>query len=126
MPTEATGTVTLYHGTDDVSGESLIENGWEPNAWSAGGNCGQTRCLYLTSEPENALWFAEEKGFSTVLAVELAVADLIVDPEDGIGESVAEEIEIAERNGLPYNLAAVRPIPAGAFRLHEPHPAPSA
>lgn len=53
-------TTTLYHGTTSATARSLLQRGWSPNFVSTGANCGQSRYLYLTTEYEDALWFAHQ------------------------------------------------------------------
>jgi hypothetical protein len=60
-------TINLYHGTTLESAALLTQNGWHPNSFASGSQCGQSRYLYLTTHPEDALWFANEKGSETVL-----------------------------------------------------------
>lgn len=117
-------TITLYHGTTQESASALINEGWKPNSGSMGGNGGNPRLLYLTTEPENALWFAEQKGGASVLEVRVQLDDLVVDPEDGVGETVEEEFEIARRNGTPANFACRRALQAECFAdyVHAPSP----
>jgi hypothetical protein len=112
--------LTLYHGTSEASASVFLADGWQPSSGTAGANQGDPRYLYLTNIPENALWFAEEGGGDVVLEIKIDTAALIVDPEDGIGETVEQEIEITERNGLPALLAAKHAIPADAFTRLDP------
>jgi len=116
--TTAASTITLYHGTSADSGNALVASGWKPNQWAVGGNCGSSRYLHCTTGRDDALWFAEEKGESTLVEVrDVAFAALIVDPDDGIGETVLDELAIAERTGFPAKLALKQPLRAGYFRL---------
>ena len=106
----------LYHGTDRESAENLIANGWTPNTWGQGGNMGQARYLYLTNGRENALWFAQEKGEDCVLEVTgVPLSFLNVDPEDGFGDTVEEEL--TSEHGLPGNVVLTKPLPASHFRI---------
>lgn len=111
------GKVTLYHGTTPSSAESLMSNGWEPGSGYMGGQMGQTRHLYLTSFPENASWYAEEKGSTTVLAVDVNKSDLIVDPEDGVGDTLDDEWNMTQHK-MPANFALKNSLPGSAFRMH--------
>lgn len=115
---ESSEAVTLYHGTCAGNAESLCANGWTPNSGTVGGNQGQTRYLYLTSGIEDAEWFANEKGCTTVLAVTVPMASLIVDPEDGIGDTVEDEIN--NSMGLPGKVALTRPVGPEAFKVVKP------
>ena len=109
-------TVTLYHGTTDDAAKALLDQGWEPNKWSGGGQRGQTQYLYLTNVPENAQWYAEEKGSDTIVTVkDVPVEYLAVDPEDGIAETVAEEL--SSRLGLPGNVVLTQALPASQFSI---------
>jgi hypothetical protein len=95
----------------------MMADGWSPNSGQLGGNCGQTRYLYLTNFPENALWFAEQKGENTILAIQVLEGELIVDPEDGTHETVQEEL--SEKGGFPGSLALVTAIEANRFSLFQ-------
>ncbi len=106
-------TYTLFHGTcSDV----LTKTGWSPGSGQQGGNMGQTRYLYLTSAPEDALWFAEEKGCSTVLVVRDVPAEyLIVDPEDGTYDTI--EDELSSPHGFPGKVALTHALGAEHFSV---------
>lgn len=109
-------TMTLYHGTSDDAARALLDRGWEPNKWHSGGQCGQTRYLYLTNMPENAKWFAEEKGSDTVVVVkDVPIEYLEVDPEDGVAETVEEEL--SNPHGLPGNVVLTKALPASHFSI---------
>lgn len=112
---EGSGMITLYHGTCRANAESLCDKGWAPGSGSPGANQGQSRYLYLTTGIEDAEWFANEKGCSTVLSVTVPLASLIVDPEDGVGDTVAAEIN--SPHGLPGKLALTRAVGPEAFRI---------
>lgn len=108
----------LYHGTTPEYARLLLEQGFIPGTVSSGANGGQGRYLYLTSVEENALWFAEQKGEGVVLAIEdVREEELLVDPEDGVGESVAEELATSKRNGLPANFVLKQVVEASRFKL---------
>lgn len=108
--------MTLYHGTTDESAKALTERGWEPNKWWPGGQCGQRRYLYLTNFPENASWYAEEKGSSAVVAVrDVPLGHLAVDPEDGTKDTVEEEL--SNPHGLPGSVVLTKPLPASHFSI---------
>ena len=109
-------TITLYHGTCPENAEALIKNGWQPNQASVGGNAGQTRFLYLTDEPENALGYAQEKGCNTLVEVSrVPMTQLAVDPEDGTAETVEEELN--KEMGLPGNVVLTQALQAAHFRI---------
>lgn len=109
----------LYHGTTAEDARQLLERGWFPRSGGGmGGNAGQTRYLYLTNTPENARWFSNEKGEDTVLVVrDVPREALAVDPEDGVGETVEEEL--AMRNGLPGNVVLTKPLGPEHFAPYE-------
>lgn len=107
----------LYHGTTAYDGAALLKNGWEPNKWGMGGNCGQTCYLYLSTEYEDALWFSQEKGESTVLKVEVPFDMLLVDPEDGFKDTVEEELALTAGKVVVF-----KPLPASAFSRYSPEP----
>lgn len=110
--------ITLYHGTSSDAARHLVENGWQPHVWGQGGQCGNTAYLYLTNFPENAQWYSDEKQDGVVVELSVEIEDLIVDPEDGIGETVEEELN--QRNGLPGCVALRNAIPADRIRFHDP------
>ena len=115
----AAESVTLYHGTCEDSANSLVKNGWSPNSGGIGGNVGQSKYLYLTTEPEDALWFAEEKGCDSIVQVHAPLDALLVDPEDGTGKTVEEEIH--NSLGLPGKVVLTKPLPAQNFRIRKGH-----
>lgn len=110
-------TITLYHGTTRECADRILSEGWAPRSGSMGGQCGNPRYLYLTNVWENALWYAEEKGCDTVLQIEVPASSLIVDPEDGIADTVEDELN--SKNGLPGNVCLTRPLPASSFSLFQ-------
>ena len=81
----------MYHGTSSGSAQSLIKNGWKPNSGFVGGNFGNAKYLYLTNEPENAMWYANESGNDTVVKVsDVPIEFLRPDPEDEAGYTMTE------------------------------------
>lgn len=117
-PVKTGTTITMFHGTSEASGLNLMANGWQPNKWNQGGNLGQMKYLYLTTDSEDAKWFANEKGENTIVKVKhIPLTDLIVDPEDGTGNSVAEELESSRRLGLPAKLALTKPLTKDHFEI---------
>lgn len=111
-------TITLYHGTTADSAELLMQNGWQPNSFASGSQCGQSRYLYLTTQPEDALWFANEKGAETVLEIkDVPYSMLKVDPEDGTGDTIEEEV--GSPYGMPGKVVLTKAIDASAFELFE-------
>lgn len=111
-----TETLTLYHGTTPEAARLLADNGWQPNMVPAGANQGQPRYLYLTTHYEDALWFAEQKGCDTVVRLDDVPIDILaVDPEDGIGDTVLEEV--SSPHGLPGKLVLTRPLASSHFTV---------
>ena len=89
-------TITLFHGTSENNANLLINNGWKPNKILSGGNMGQSKYLYLTTDKEDALWFAEESGNNTILKISDIPLDYIrFDPEDGDGDLFNYNINVA-------------------------------
>ena len=107
----------LYHGTTKEYAKMLLKNGWSPLQVSSGSNQGKNYLLYLTTDPENARWFSQEKGEDVVLAVEVSEDCLIVDPEDGIEENVEAEIFRSKKLEMPAYLALKIPLGAENFSL---------
>lgn len=108
---ETPSRLTLYHGTTEESAAELCLNGWAPRSRSAGSQCGNPALLYLTNHPENALWYADQKGDVAVVEVSLDAGALRVDPDDGSHDTVAEELA----GSVPGSVVAHGPIPASAF-----------
>lgn len=115
---ESADVITVYHGTCAPNAQNLCANGWAPNSGGVGGNGGQARYLYLTTGIEDAEWFANEKGCTTVLAVTVPMAFLIVDPEDGMSDTLEDEIN--NSMGLPGKVALTKPIGPEAFKVVKP------
>lgn len=114
--TEDSELVTLYHGTCSESAEILLANGWQPRITGLGANMGQPRYLYLTTDPEDALWFAQEKECDTVLKVSNVPMSLLkVDPEDGVGDTVYDELNSS--SGIPGKVVAFAPLGKEHFEI---------
>ncbi len=108
---------TLYHGTCRENAEVILKNGWAPNQVSQGGNMGQSKCLYLSTQPEDAEWFANEKGCDTVIEVRnVPMSSLAVDPEDGTGETLEEEL--SNKLGLPGKVVVTKSLDKSHFRIY--------
>ncbi|VVC05800.1 Uncharacterised protein [uncultured archaeon] len=106
----------LYHGTSKENARKLSKYGFQPRKISPEENQGQSKYLYLTTSPENAEWFANEKGENTVLEVRnIPYSTLKVDPEDGISDTVEKELYLPY--DLPGNVALTRPLGPEHFRL---------
>lgn len=115
--------VILYHGTTPENAERLLKNGWEPNIAPSGGNCGQARYLYLSTEFEDALWFSQQKGCDVVLEVRnVPFEHLKVDPEDGVYDRLEEEMN--QPTGLPGKVVLWKPHPADGFAIVSRTPRP--
>lgn len=106
----------LYHGTCQDSAENMVKNGWSPNSHGVGGNDGNPSFLYVTNEYDNAMWFAEEKGCNTVIELkEIPIDSMGVDPEDGIGSDVEEEVAL--RGNFPSYFIIKKKIPKDNIRI---------
>ena len=107
----------LFHGTTQSSAIALQSSGWKPGSGIKGSQQGQTKYLYVTTDPENARWFAEEKGDGAVLEITGVPIDaLIPDPEDSTYDTVEDELAASVRTGTPATLAVTRPLAAKQFR----------
>lgn len=106
---------TLYHGTCQDSADALLQNGWEPNVWPRGGNSGDPNYLYLSTDSEDAMWFANEKDCDVVIAVvDVPLDYLEVDPDDGTHDTV--EAELSGHLGLPGKVVLIKRLSAQHFR----------
>lgn len=117
VETAADNTLVLYHGTSRSHAESMLAKGWEPRTGRSGPNGGRPSLLYLTNFPENAGWYADRTDDPVVLRVVVHKNQLVVDPEDGIGNSVDEELAMSARSKMPVLLAARTAIPAESFTM---------
>lgn len=107
---------TLYHGCCPQDAANFLKYGWRPNSplYHENGNQGQRKFLYLTNTIENAMWFANYKGCATVVKVsDIPLSFLEVDPEDGISDTVEEELGME----LPGNVVLTHPLIASHFSL---------
>ena len=108
--------IILFHGTSEHYGNLLLKNGWQPNKIKPGANQGQSKYLYLTSEPLDALWFAEQINENTILKVLIPNMNyLSIDPEDSIGNSIEEELEISKKLGTPTKFVLVKELSKNHF-----------
>lgn len=112
----AGGMVTLYHGTQPGNAERLLRDGKDGLA-PLGSNLGQPHLLYATTHPENAKWFAEQAGGSDILTVSVPVNQLRVDPEDGVHDSVLEELRASAKSGVPASLAVFGSLASSNFSV---------
>lgn len=110
-------TLTLYHGTCEENGIALIKSGWQPSTKNYGGNMGNPSYLYLSSEPEDALWFAEEKGCNTIIEViNIPIDYLMSDPEDEAGFTMKDLLDRVDISGFPAKFALTKPLNSSHFK----------
>lgn len=117
--TKGDDTISLYHGTCLSNAENLIRNGWRPINKSSG-NMGNPNYLYLTSEPEDALWFAEENGCDAVVIVKnIPISFLKPDPEDEAGFSMADLFTRMDTSGykLPSKFILTKKLNSEHFEF---------
>lgn len=112
-------TLTLYHGTCEQNSKKLIENGWEPiNTY--GSNMGNPNYLYLSSDPEDALWFAEEKGCNTIIKINnIPIEYLRPDPEDEAGFTMKDLLKTMDNNLLPAKFILTKSLNNKHFELYK-------
>lgn len=112
------GKVTLYHGTSAENAEKLMRDGFDPANTRVGPNGGSSRLLYLTDEPENARWYAERHADGVVVSVRVPASALLVDPEDGVHDTIVEEM----LSDLPACLATREKLFGHLIRVHAETP----
>jgi hypothetical protein len=118
-----TDIITLYHGTCLDNAKELVKNGWKPFSGIVGGNMGQNNYLYVTSEIEDALWFAEEKGCNTIIEIKnIPINYLKFDPEDGDADLYNYNINVAInklKNGYesPIKFVIIHELSADKFKI---------
>ena len=111
--------ITLYHGTCESNIRNLIENGWKPTNGEYGSNMGNPNYLYLSSEPKDALWFAEEKGCNTVIEImNIPIDYLRPDPEDEAGFTMKELLDRMDANGFPVKFILTKPLDGSYFKIY--------
>ncbi len=77
------------------------------------------RSKYLSSEPEDALWFAEEKGCDTVIEIiNIPIDFLRPDPEDEAGFTMKELLDRIDTNGFPAKFILTRPLDNTHFKIY--------
>jgi len=111
--------LTLYHGTCDANGKFIIENGWVSRNSGYGSNMGNPNYLYLSSEPEDALWFAQEKGCNMIIEVmDIPIEYLRPDPEDEAGFTMKDLYDRMNTNGMPSKFILTKPLDKSHFRQY--------
>lgn len=110
--------ITLYHGTTKYCADNMVENGWKPLKYSSGSNQGNPNYLYLTSEPENALWYAENNNGNTIVEVkDIPLSFLRPDPEDEAGYTMSELIERMNHSMMPANFILTKELDKKHFKI---------
>ncbi len=110
--------LTLYHGTCLPNAQNIIDNGWKPLSSSYGSNMGNSNYLYLSSDKEDALWFAEEKGCNTIIMVsDIPIEYLKPDPEDEIGYTTEELLDRMYNTQIPSKFALTKPLDKEHFKI---------
>ena len=115
---QKTNTITLYHGTCLNNANELVKNGWKPNIYGSGSNMGDANYLYLSSDPDDALWFANEKGCQTIIELKNIPLDfLIPDPEDEAGFTMLELLQRINNTNYPAKFALYKELPSEFFKI---------
>lgn len=113
-------TITLYHGTCEDNAISLIKQGFKPLTQSMGSNMGNPNFLYLSSDPQDALWFAEEKGCDTIIMVNnIPLNYLRPDPEDEAGFTMNDLLDRIDNHDLPSKFILTKELGSKHFTLHK-------
>jgi hypothetical protein len=112
-------TLTLYHGTTENNAKNLLNNGWQPNSNSQGSNMGNSKYLYLTSLPEDALWFADENGGNVVMKIKnIPLSYLQPDPDDESGYTMEELLDRMNRTELPSKFILTKALSKNYFSIN--------
>lgn len=110
--------LTLYHGTCPTNANLLLKNGWTPNITSSGSNMGQSKYLYLTSDPDDALWFAQEKGCDSIVKVsDIPLTHLAPDPEDEAGFDTEKLIIRMKTSAIPSKFVLTKKLSPNHFSI---------
>ena len=99
--------MTVYHGTSKSSADNMVKVGWTPNKYGPTGNNGKSKYLYVSTMFDDALWFANEIGDSTVVKIKCYQNDLYPDPDD---EGGFTKEELLKRKELPAKFIIKIPI----------------
>lgn len=111
-------TLDLYHGTCPENLDNLLKNGWLPRTTGVGGNMGQPKYLYVSSDPEDALWFSQEKGCNTVIKISnVPISYLKPDPEDESGFTMGELLFRIKNSNSPSKFVITQPIEKKYFSI---------
>lgn len=113
--------LTLYHGTSKENGEKLITNGWFPNSGNIGGNLGTPKYLYLTSDIDDAIWFANEKGENTIIEIkDIPIDFLKPDPDDEAGYTMNDllnRINSKSKYKIPSKFILTKALDSSHFNI---------
>ena len=109
--------IKFYHGTCKNSADNIIRNGWKPYSGYIGSNNGQNKYLYLTTEIEDALWFAEEKGCDTIIEVIIEDYDYILPDSEEVGYTKNELIDRALNTLMPSKFVLYKELPKEKFKI---------
>jgi hypothetical protein len=113
--------ITLYHGTSKSSGVNLEKNGWQSFSGGIGGNSGNPRYLSLTSDINDAQWFANEQGEDTIVEVkDIPIEFLIPDPDDEAGftmDDLLKRVNSISKYKLPSKFALTKTLNSSHFTI---------
>lgn len=111
--------ITLYHGTCDINANHLVNNGFKPNLFGYGGNMGDSKYLYLSSDPEDALWFAEQRGCKSIVEVkDIPLNFLKPDPDDESGYTIYDLLDRMKNSKLPSKFVLIKDLDKKHFKLY--------
>lgn len=107
--------ITLYHGTCQENALEIINNGWKPiNKY--GNNMGNPNYLYLSSDTEDALWFAQQKGCNSIVKVSnIPIKYLKPDPEDEAGFTMEQLLYRITNTQIPAKFILTEPLNKSFF-----------
>lgn len=109
--------ITLYHGTTLENGLNLIKYGWEPNRYS---NNIISNYLYLTSDYDDALWYANEKGGKTVIEISnIPIEYLQPDPVNEVGYNMTNLIHRIKKGNKPSKFILTEQLNCDFFNIFE-------
>lgn len=110
--------IKLYHGTCKDSANILLKNGWKSGWGFIGGNSGDKNFLHLTSDPYDALWFAQEKGCNIVLEIRVPISDLKPDKIDEAGFTIEDLFYRMKTSKLPAKFMTNKNISPEDITIH--------
>jgi hypothetical protein len=110
--------ITLYHGTTLLNGLNLVKYGWEPNRCAT--DLSNSKYLYLTSDYDDAMWYANEKSGNTIVEItNIPIDFLSPDPESEIGYNIENLLRRLIKNKKPSKFVLTQTLNNEHFNIFD-------